>query len=91
MAAKRAAKATKAKTSKAFGTIKPEDFAPYSEDELRDLARRVETASADKLKSLVEQSRAGGELLEKFGSVEEVVRPLLAVWGGDEDDLAKAA
>ena len=89
--AKRVAKATKTKASQEFGAIKPEDFAPYSENELRDLARRVETASADTLKNLVEQSRAGGELLERFGSVEEVVRPLLAVWGGDEDDLAKAA
>jgi hypothetical protein len=74
-----------------YAPITPEDFAPFSEAELRDLARRCETAPAEILKSLVEQSRAGSLLLRQFGSVEEVVRPLIAVWGGDESDLAEAA
>jgi hypothetical protein len=71
--------------------IAPEDFAPFSEKELRDLARRCETAPAEILKSLVEQSRVGSTLLAQFGSVEEVVRPLIAVWGGDDADVAEAA
>ncbi len=77
--------------AKTYAAITPEDFAPFSEDELRDLARRCETAPAEILKSLVAQSRVGSVLLERFGSVEEVLRPLIAVWGGDDDDLAKAA
>jgi hypothetical protein len=80
--------ATAATTHRA---ITPEDFAPFPEIELRDLARRCETAPAEILKSLVEQSRIGSTLLAEFGSVEEVLRPLIAVWGGDEDDLAEAA
>jgi hypothetical protein len=87
--AKRAAKDAASRTE--FSAITPEDFAPFSEDELRDLARRCETAPADILKSLVEQSRVGALLLPRFGSVEEVVRPLVAVWGGDDEDLAAAA
>lgn len=80
------------KNSAAGGiSITPEDFAPFAEDELRELARRVETAPAEILKSLVEQSRIGAALLPRFGSVEEIVRPLVAVWGGDENDLAAAA
>jgi hypothetical protein len=79
-----------AKQAKKYRSITPEDFAPFSEEELRELARRVETAPAEILKSLIEQSRIGAALLPKFGSVEEVVRPLVAVWGGDED-LAAAA
>lgn len=75
----------------AVAQITPEDFAPFSEDELRGLARRLETAPAEILKSLVEQSRIGATLLPRFGSVEEIVRPLVAVWGGDENDLAAAA
>lgn len=75
----------------AYASITPEDFAPFSEDELRDLARRCETAPAEILKSLVEQSRVGSVLLPRFGSVEEVVRPLIAVWGGDDADYAEAA
>ena len=90
MMAKRA-KAKQELDAADFAVITPEDFAPYSEDELRDLAQRCETAPADILKSLVEQSRAGAALLEKFGSVEEVVRPLVAVWGGDDEDFAAAA
>jgi hypothetical protein len=74
-----------------YASITPEDFAPFSEDELRDLAQRCETAPADILKSLVEQSRIGSLLLPKFGSVEEVVRPLIAVWGGDDAEYAEAA
>lgn len=88
--AKRAQKES-ATDANAYAAITPEDFAPFSEDELRELARRVETAPAEILKSLVEQSRIGAELLPRFGSVEEVVRPLVAVWGGDDDDLAAAA
>lgn len=87
--AKRAAK--EAAPSLDYSAITPEDFAPFSEDELRDLARRCETAPADTLKSLVEQSRIGALLLPRFGSVEEVVRPLVAVWGGDDEDYAAAA
>ncbi|MGD2132384.1 MAG: hypothetical protein PVI23_06285 [Maricaulaceae bacterium] len=71
--------------------ITPEDFAPYPEDELRDLARRVETAPAELLKSIIEQSRVGAAMLEISGSVEEVVRPLVAVWGGQDEDYAEAA
>ena len=56
-----------------------------------DEERRVETAPAEILKSLVEQSRIGATLLPRFGSVEEIVRPLVAVWGGDEEDFAAAA
>lgn len=85
------AKRAQKETASDFAPITPEDFAPFSEDELRELARRVETAPAEILKSLVEQSRVGAELLPRFGSVEEVVRPLVAVWGGDDDDLAAAA
>jgi hypothetical protein len=88
--AKRAAKEAAAPTTE-YSAITPEDFAPFSEDELRDLARRCETAPADILKTLVEQSRVGALLLPRFGSVEEVVRPLLAVWGGDDADYAAAA
>lgn len=72
-------------------TITPEHFAPYPEDELRDLARRVETAPTELLKGIVEQSRVGAALLAVSGSVEEVVRPLVAVWGGDDEDYAAAA
>jgi hypothetical protein len=88
-----AKRATKAYASDATSAraITPEDFAPFSETELRELARRVETAPKEILKSLVEQSRVGAALLPQFGSVEEVVRPLVAVWGGDDDDLAAAA
>lgn len=90
MTTKRVPKKT-TRTRKVKRPIAPEDFAPYSENELRDLARRVETAPANTLKSLVEQSRAGGALLKKFGSVEEVVRPLVAVWGGDDSEYAHDA
>jgi hypothetical protein len=88
--AKRAAKEAAAPKTE-YAAITPEDFAPFSEDELRDLARRCETAPADILKSLVEQSRVGALLLPRFGSVEEVVRPLVAVWGGADEDYAAAA
>jgi hypothetical protein len=88
--AKRATKDVANHTMGALG-ITPEDFAPFSEDELRDLARRVETAPAEILKNLIEQSRVGAALLPRFGSVEEVVRPLIAVWGGDDEDFAAAA
>ena len=69
--------------------ITPEDFAPYCEDELRELAQRVETAPSDRLKTVITQSAIGAALLARCGSVEEVVRPLVAVWGGDE--IAEAA
>jgi hypothetical protein len=88
--AKRATKEAVTQTISRLG-ITPEDFAPFSEDELRDLARRVETAPSEILKSLIEQSRVGASLLPRFGSVEEVVRPLIAVWGGDDEDFAAAA
>jgi hypothetical protein len=88
--AKRATKAA-AYDAEPARSITPEDFAPFSEAELRELARRVETAPKEILKSLIEQSRVGAMLLPQFGSVEEVVRPLVAVWGGDDADLAAAA
>lgn len=78
-----------AKKTQTDAAITPEDFAPYAEDELRALASRVETAPSDRLKTVLTQSAIGAALLARCGSVEEVVRPLVAVWGGDE--MAEAA
>lgn len=86
----RAKATTKAKTKASpLPSITPEDFAPYSEAELRELALRVETAPSNRLKTVITQSAIGAALLARCGSVEEVVRPLVAVWAGEE--FAEAA
>lgn len=71
--------------------IDPEMFAPFSEAELSDFAAVVCAAPEAGREKVAASHPVGERLLETVGSVEDFLRPLLAVWGEDEADAAAQA
>ncbi len=76
--------------------LEPEDFAPFSEALLRDLAAALSEAPQKRLGEVMRVHEAGAPLLERAGGdVAGAVALILAMWGEDAwvDDplLANAA
>lgn len=69
------------KTKTAPPPLPPEDFAPYSEEELTELARRIHEAPAARRAIVLTQTGPGAALAAKAEKADSVIRPLLAVWG----------
>ena len=69
--------------AKTFRALTPDDFAPFSEDELMELARRVSDVEEDARSQVLTQHAAGATLLGVCGAVDDVLKPLIAVWGPD--------
>ncbi len=73
------------------GRLLPEDFAPFSESELRHLAASVAAAAdTDAKMEILKDSKAGAALLRRAGDIEAVLAPLMGAFG-DTPRFADAA
>ena len=64
-----------------FRKLVPEDFAPFTEPQLMDLAARVDAAEPEARSTILAQSAIGATLLSVCGAIDQVLKPLLLVWG----------
>lgn len=75
--------------SKETRALQPEHFAPFSEVDLQELAARIQTMPAAKRREEIEAHPIGATLLKAAGgALDEVTKPLVAVFGVE---LARAA
>ncbi len=70
----------------------PEDFAPFAEVQLRDLAAALYEAPLKRREEVFAAHEIGPALLDAVGDAQAAASMLLSVWGGDLDlSLADAA
>ncbi len=70
-------------TAPAAASPNPEDFAPFAEVQLRDLAAALYEAPLKRRAEVFAAHEIGPALLEAVGDAEAAAHMLLSVWGGD--------
>ena len=70
-----------AKPPRSFRPLEPADFAPFAEPDLLEFALRLARAHPEARATTLAQSVIGATLLSISGDLDNVIAPLLDIWG----------